>query len=91
MQAGLSLFGLPFTRALHAAHWGVFRAGWREGRLVVQPHPGDPASASAIAILASPSKKAGSAASLRYAMGSATRRNPPPNCRLSCRSELSPR
>lgn len=27
----------------HAAHWGVFRAGWRDGALVVEPHPGDPA------------------------------------------------
>ncbi len=27
----------------HAAHWGVFRAGWRNGALVVEPHPGDPA------------------------------------------------
>ena len=26
----------------HSAHWGVFRAGWRDGRLVVVPHPGDP-------------------------------------------------
>lgn len=27
----------------HASHWGVFRAGWRDGALVVEPHPGDPA------------------------------------------------
>ncbi len=26
----------------HSAHWGVFRAGWQDGRLTVQPHPGDP-------------------------------------------------
>ena len=26
----------------HSAHWGVFSAGWREGELVVEPHPGDP-------------------------------------------------
>jgi biotin/methionine sulfoxide reductase len=26
----------------HSAHWGAFRAGWRDGRLVVTPHPGDP-------------------------------------------------
>lgn len=26
----------------HSAHWGAFRAGWQDGRLVVQPHPGDP-------------------------------------------------
>jgi biotin/methionine sulfoxide reductase len=26
----------------HSAHWGVFRAGWRDGELTVQPHPGDP-------------------------------------------------
>ncbi|ANN77902.1 molybdopterin guanine dinucleotide-containing S/N-oxide reductase [Bordetella flabilis] len=26
----------------HSAHWGVFRAGWQEGVLTVQPHPGDP-------------------------------------------------
>ena len=26
----------------HASHWGVFRAGWQEGRLLVEPHPGDP-------------------------------------------------
>ncbi|MBP0493776.1 molybdopterin guanine dinucleotide-containing S/N-oxide reductase [Roseomonas indoligenes] len=34
----------PETTALrnHSAHWGVFRAGWADGRLVVQPHPGDP-------------------------------------------------
>jgi biotin/methionine sulfoxide reductase len=26
----------------HSAHWGVFRAGWKDGVLQVQPHPGDP-------------------------------------------------
>ena len=26
----------------HSSHWGVFEAGWRDGRLVVEPHPGDP-------------------------------------------------
>ena len=26
----------------HSAHWGAFRAGMVEGRLVVQPHPDDP-------------------------------------------------
>lgn len=26
----------------HSAHWGVFRAGWRDGELRVQPHAGDP-------------------------------------------------
>ncbi|MFC7538689.1 molybdopterin-dependent oxidoreductase [Siccirubricoccus deserti] len=26
----------------HSAHWGAFSAGWRDGRLVVRPHPGDP-------------------------------------------------
>jgi len=26
----------------HSAHWGVFSAGWKDGRLSVQPHPGDP-------------------------------------------------
>ncbi|BEP45902.1 molybdopterin-dependent oxidoreductase [Variovorax sp. V15] len=26
----------------HSAHWGVFSAGWRDGALVVRPHPGDP-------------------------------------------------
>ena len=26
----------------HSSHWGVFRAGMRDGRLVVVPHPGDP-------------------------------------------------
>ena len=26
----------------HSAHWGAFRAGMVNGRLVVQPHPGDP-------------------------------------------------
>ncbi|WP_427184497.1 molybdopterin guanine dinucleotide-containing S/N-oxide reductase [Bordetella bronchialis] len=26
----------------HSAHWGVFRAAWRDGSLSVQPHPGDP-------------------------------------------------
>ncbi len=26
----------------HSAHWGAFRAGWRDGGLVVEPHPGDP-------------------------------------------------
>jgi len=31
------------TMKPHAAHWGVFRAGWRNGALVVEPHPGDPA------------------------------------------------
>ncbi|MCB4820917.1 molybdopterin guanine dinucleotide-containing S/N-oxide reductase [Roseicella aerolata] len=26
----------------HSAHWGVFEAAWRDGELVVRPHPGDP-------------------------------------------------
>jgi biotin/methionine sulfoxide reductase len=26
----------------HSAHWGVFRAAWRDGTLTVRPHPGDP-------------------------------------------------
>jgi len=26
----------------HSSHWGAFSAGFREGRLVVVPHPGDP-------------------------------------------------
>ena len=26
----------------HSAHWGVFSASWRDGRLAVRPHPGDP-------------------------------------------------
>ena len=26
----------------HSSHWGVFEAGWQDGRLVVQPHPDDP-------------------------------------------------
>ena len=26
----------------HSSHWGVFSAGLRDGRLVVEPHPGDP-------------------------------------------------
>ncbi|MEO3470720.1 molybdopterin guanine dinucleotide-containing S/N-oxide reductase [Roseomonas sp. CAU 1739] len=26
----------------HSSHWGVFEAGWRDGKLVVEPHPGDP-------------------------------------------------
>ena len=26
----------------HSAHWGVFSAGWRDGKLVVAPHPNDP-------------------------------------------------
>ena len=26
----------------HSSHWGVFSAGWRDGRLVVEPHPRDP-------------------------------------------------
>jgi biotin/methionine sulfoxide reductase len=26
----------------HSAHWGAFRAAWVNGRLQVQPHPGDP-------------------------------------------------
>ena len=26
----------------HSSHWGAFRAGFRDGQLVVQPHPGDP-------------------------------------------------
>ena len=35
---------LPQTPALqpHSAHWGLFSAGWRDGKLVVAPHPGDP-------------------------------------------------
>jgi biotin/methionine sulfoxide reductase len=26
----------------HSSHWGLFSAGWRDGKLVVAPHPGDP-------------------------------------------------
>jgi biotin/methionine sulfoxide reductase len=26
----------------HSAHWGVFSAGWTDGRLQVRPHPDDP-------------------------------------------------
>ncbi len=26
----------------HTSHWGVFSAAWREGKLEVLPHPGDP-------------------------------------------------
>ncbi len=26
----------------HSAHWGTFKAGWRSGRLVVEPHADDP-------------------------------------------------
>lgn len=26
----------------HSSHWGVFSAGWKDGRLVVKPHPNDP-------------------------------------------------
>ena len=26
----------------HSAHWGVFSAAWRQGELVVRPHPDDP-------------------------------------------------
>jgi biotin/methionine sulfoxide reductase len=26
----------------HSSHWGVFSAGWHDGKLVVRPHPGDP-------------------------------------------------
>ena len=26
----------------HSSHWGLFSAGWRDGKLVVSPHPGDP-------------------------------------------------
>ncbi len=26
----------------HSSHWGAFRAGWRDGKLVVVPHGGDP-------------------------------------------------
>src|SRR5690349_17542806 len=26
----------------HSAHWGVFRAGLQDGKLVVAPHPNDP-------------------------------------------------
>lgn len=26
----------------HSAHWGVFSAGWKDGSLVVRPHPSDP-------------------------------------------------
>ncbi|MGD9945383.1 MAG: molybdopterin guanine dinucleotide-containing S/N-oxide reductase [Burkholderiaceae bacterium] len=26
----------------HSSHWGVFRAGWQDGRLVVHPNPNDP-------------------------------------------------
>lgn len=26
----------------HSAHWGVFSAAWRDGELVVRPHPDDP-------------------------------------------------
>jgi len=26
----------------HTSHWGAFSAGWRDGTLVVEPHPADP-------------------------------------------------
>ena len=26
----------------HASHWGAFSARWQDGRLIVEPHPGDP-------------------------------------------------
>ena len=26
----------------HTSHWGVFSAAWRDGKLEVLPHPGDP-------------------------------------------------
>lgn len=26
----------------HSSHWGLFSAGWRDGRLVVEPHKADP-------------------------------------------------
>jgi biotin/methionine sulfoxide reductase len=26
----------------HSSHWGVFSAGWQDGKLVVKPHPSDP-------------------------------------------------
>ncbi|RVT97702.1 Asp-tRNA(Asn)/Glu-tRNA(Gln) amidotransferase GatCAB subunit C [Rhodovarius crocodyli] len=26
----------------HSSHWGVFSAGWKDGELVVRPHPSDP-------------------------------------------------
>src|SRR6185437_10759000 len=26
----------------HTSHWGVFSARWRDGKLDVRPHPGDP-------------------------------------------------
>ncbi len=26
----------------HTSHWGVFSAAWRDGKLDVRPHPGDP-------------------------------------------------
>ena len=26
----------------HSAHWGAFSARWRDGRIEVRPHPGDP-------------------------------------------------
>lgn len=26
----------------HSSHWGVFSAGWKDGRLIVKPHPNDP-------------------------------------------------
>jgi biotin/methionine sulfoxide reductase len=30
------------TMRPHAAHWGVFLAGWKDGRVQVRPHPQDP-------------------------------------------------
>ena len=32
----------PSTLQPHSSHWGLFSAGWRDGKLVVAPHPGDP-------------------------------------------------
>ncbi len=32
----------PPRLAPHSSHWGVFQAGWRDGKLVIEPHPGDP-------------------------------------------------
>jgi biotin/methionine sulfoxide reductase len=32
----------PTMPRTHSSHWGVFRAHWADGRLVVAPHPADP-------------------------------------------------
>src|ERR1700722_16772981 len=42
MSDSLSYKGAETDFLPHTSHWGVFSAAWRDGKLDVRPHPGDP-------------------------------------------------